>query len=135
MFTLNLCIKWAAPTSKQKASGALFDAGGFDDDPPPPSNGIPAANTSFIQSSLKNRGMVAGIETKNSHLLFLDGPPQWQTDAGLCAHRFIPLVPPIFHMILLHPNYWPDAPACNTCVVPFDFFIRRHHVRVITSLF
>jgi lipid-binding SYLF domain-containing protein len=49
------------------------------------------------------------IETKNSHLLALDGPPQWQTDA--------------------------QAPACSNCVIPFDFFIRRHHCRLCGLIF
>jgi hypothetical protein len=31
---------------------------------------------------MNNRGVVPGIEVKNSHLLFLDAPPQWQTDSG-----------------------------------------------------
>jgi lipid-binding SYLF domain-containing protein len=99
--------QWAAPSSKDKAAASLYDSGGFDDEPPPPSSNnnnnktSPSGSNSFISSQMNSRAPV--LETKNSHLLSLSGPQTWQSDS--------------------------EALTCNTCMIPFDFFLRRHHCR------
>jgi len=131
--------QWAAPASQRRAQASLYDSGGFDDEPPPPSENAPQGS-SFVQSQLRSRAPL--IETKNSHLLALENPPAWQTDDGsrrrpLCSLSRRPRLllihascRPAHHHPLVRCTPGTAAPACTTCAIPFDFFIRRHHVSV-----